>query len=212
MPLPWNRGGEEDRTPAWVDLLPLVDSANGEGSGEGRRGASEPVLVAPHRDPGEDAVNHDMPPGFESARKRGTASDGPTTPATASDDRTATPGGGEPSPEPVSGEPSPEPGSREPSLASDPAPGEAAPGTAGPGTSGPDPASADATTPSTTTLESVVSADADPGAGDAGSPTTAGGSDEFHDGTDDSGDAPGDRAEESRNREDHSDTMTVDGT
>lgn len=65
MPLPWNRGDEEGRIPTLGDLMLLVGDSTSDRSGGDRRERSEPVLVAPHRDPGEDAENHDMPPEFE---------------------------------------------------------------------------------------------------------------------------------------------------
>lgn len=74
MPLPWNRGDEETSPSTWVDLLPLSGHLAPDRSGADGSEAREPVLVAPHRDPGEDAVNHDMPPQFQRAR---TAPDAP---------------------------------------------------------------------------------------------------------------------------------------
>lgn len=71
MTLPWNRGDEEGGTPAWVELVPLSGHFTSGRSTTDRSRSNDPVLVAPHRDPGEEAVNHDMPPEFERARASG---------------------------------------------------------------------------------------------------------------------------------------------
>lgn len=129
MPLPWNRGNEEGRTLEWEDLLPLVVGAVGGRSGDDTQEASEPVLVAPHRDPGEDAENHDMPPQFEQARGTSGVRGGSTTAA----------------PEPRETPPDP-----------DRTPGEATPDTARSGSGTTDAGTTDTTTPDTTTPDATT--------------------------------------------------------
>lgn len=200
MTLPWNRGGEADRTPAWVDLLPVVGGAADGTSGEDRAEASEPVLVAPHRDPGEDAVNLDMPPGFESARKRGAAPEGSTTPAAESDARSSAPGVPEAAP------------------AADRTTDEAAATGDRRDAGGPGPGSAEAATPSPATLESIVGDDAGPSSTGPEPATASDGTDDpvggdaAEDGSDARADEVDEPTEESRERDDRSDTMPVNGT
>lgn len=94
MALPWNRGDVTNRAPTWVDLVPLLGDSADDISGDDSPERGDPVLVAPHRDPGEDAVNHDMPPEFERSRGPTAAPDEPptatpeTTEATPAADRT----------------------------------------------------------------------------------------------------------------------------
>lgn len=198
MTLPWNRGGEEDRDPLWVDMLPVVGGSAGTPATD-REEAREPVLVAPHRDPGEEAVNLDMPPGFEGARKRGAASDGDAAPASASRGRSS-------GPERPASSPAPD------RTADDRGPA------AGRGDdSGPDPGDADAATPGAVSLESVVGGDAGRSSTDAEPATATSGTDASGAGT--AGDEAGERAaeaddsaEEARDADDRSDTMPVNGT
>lgn len=199
MTLPWNRGGEEDGTPLWVDLLPVVGGATGGRSGADPEDASEPVLVAPHRDPGEEAVNLDMPPGFESARKREAASDRNAAPASASGRRTA------------------DPERPTPPAATDRTADERGPAASRGDASGPDPRDADAATPGAVSLDSVVGDDAGRSSTEAEPATAAGGTDAAGAGT--AGDGLGERAaeeddsaEETRDADDRSDTMPVNGT
>lgn len=79
MALPWNRGDVTGRAPTWVDLVPLLGDSANDRSGDDSPERGDPVLVAPHRDPGEDAVNHDMPPEFERSRGSTAAPDESTT-------------------------------------------------------------------------------------------------------------------------------------
>lgn len=129
MPLPWNRGDEADQTLEWVDLLPFVGGAVGGRSGDDPQEASKPVLVAPHRDPGEDAENHDMPPQFERTRDTQGVRGGSTTAA---------------------------PGPHETPPDLDRTSGEVTPDTARPGSSTPDAGTPDAGTPDTTTTEATT--------------------------------------------------------
>lgn len=96
MTLPWNRGDEEGSSPAWVELVPLSGHFTSGRSTTDRSESNDPVLVAPHRDPGEEAVNHDMPPEFERARASGDGrEESEDVPAEAVDDGPA----GHPDPE-----------------------------------------------------------------------------------------------------------------
>lgn len=83
MALPWNRGDGERSAPRWVDLVPLVGRLAGEGSESDRGERSDPVLVAPHREPGEEAENPRLPPDFE---RRETGVDERRTPGAAGTD------------------------------------------------------------------------------------------------------------------------------
>lgn len=71
MTLPWNRGDGDGAADSLVGLVPLLGTDSGDrgvGADEGTE-RRDPILVAPHRDPGEQAVNNRLPPGFERGRR-----------------------------------------------------------------------------------------------------------------------------------------------
>lgn len=194
MTLPWNRGDGDGAADSLVGLVPLL----GTDSGDGGAGTDEeperrdPILVAPHRDPGEQAVNNRLPPGFERGRR---ASQEPASPDEARRPADEPPAADPASAGPADDEPSPSdrtPGDPSPADPSPAEPSQADPTPAGRTPADPSPASAEPAEADPAAVGTVTAADESGGApGDVD-----GASDEARerDGPDDE---PGDDAEDS---------------